>query len=143
MSIKLAFAVSNENKFEAKHFGDADKYMIYNWQDNKLVLEEELINQAKDHDESEEHGSKKKGNNIISALNKKDVKVLVSKQFGKNIKMINKHFIPIIISHETIDDMVNILMKNMKWLEDDLQNEPGSYKLFDLRRGSLKLKIKE
>ena len=29
MNIKFAFAAGNSGTFEAKHFGDADKYLIY------------------------------------------------------------------------------------------------------------------
>ncbi len=29
MRLRYAFAVINENRFVKKHFGDADKYLIY------------------------------------------------------------------------------------------------------------------
>lgn len=143
MKIRVAFAVNNINEFEAKHFGDADKYMIYQWQGEQFLYQDELLNQAKDLDESNTHGSKLKGNSIISFLKEKEVNVLVSKQFGKNIKMVNKHFIPVVIATDTVHDACQLLIKNLKWLTEDLLKETENYKLFNLRSGSLKEKIKE
>lgn len=36
MNLKFAFAVNKANRFEKKHFGDADKYLIYNQIYNKI-----------------------------------------------------------------------------------------------------------
>lgn len=137
-SIQVAFAVSNNNKFEEKHFGDADKYLIYQWQGEQFLYQTELINQLKNPDESNEHGSKLKGNNIISFLKDKDVNILVSKQFGKNIKMVNKHFIPVVIASDTVNNACKVLIKNMEWLVERLQKEQDNHKLIDLRTGSVK-----
>ena len=93
-------------------------------------------------DEAQQHGSKKKGESIISFLKSKGVKILVSKQFGGNIKMVNKHFIPVIISLKSINEVIPVLLKSIKWIDEDLQNMPKNFKLFDLREGSLKLAIK-
>ncbi|MBN2166900.1 MAG: hypothetical protein JW717_11535 [Marinilabiliaceae bacterium] len=141
-TLRVAFAVNSINKFEKKHFGDADKYLIYQFQGDKFHYYDELINQAKDLDESNIHGSKLKGTSIISFLKNKGVNVLVSRQFGKNIKMVNKHFIPVIIATENIDEASLIIVKNLKWLIEDLQKDTDNYKLFNLRSGSLKEEIK-
>ena len=117
MSFKVAFAVNRNNEFEKKHFGDAHKYVIYQWQDSKFTYQTELINQSKNLDESNEHGSKIKGNSIISVLNKNEANILVSRQYGKNIKMVNKYFVPVIISVDTIDEVIHILLQNMNWIE--------------------------
>ena len=29
MNLRFAFAVNNDNRFDNKHFGNADKYLIY------------------------------------------------------------------------------------------------------------------
>jgi len=60
MNIKFAFAVGNSGTFEAKHFGDADKYLIYEWDGQNFYLSTELLNNFKYFDE-QQHGSKKKG----------------------------------------------------------------------------------
>ncbi|MCD4695077.1 MAG: hypothetical protein K8S16_02455, partial [Bacteroidales bacterium] len=100
MDLRFAFAVNSENQFEKKHFGDADKYLIYHQESDKLVLSSEEPNRFKLLDEEAEHGSRKKGKAIIEFLKGKNVNVLVSRQFGKNIRMINEHFIPVKISSE-------------------------------------------
>ena len=59
------------------------------------------------------------GDAIIKLLKGKDVNVLVSMQFGKNIKMVNEYFIPVIIYSETPEDTVNILNKHLHWIKDE------------------------
>ena len=101
-NIFLAFAVGHSETFESCHFGDADKFLIYEWNSSTLTYKSELINSAKDLDIDHEHGSKKKGNAIIDLLQRNEVKILVSKQFGKNIQMVNRFFIPVVIANEKI-----------------------------------------
>lgn len=133
MKVKVAFAVSNKNEFEAKHFGDADKYLVYQWDDEKLTNELELINHSKEMDESGVHGSNLKGNSIIAMLKEQGVEVLVSKQFGKNIKMVNKYFVPVLISTSSVEEACRILLRNSNELEENLQKDKDSYKVHNLR----------
>ncbi len=145
MNIKFAFAVNQTNKFEATHFGDAYKYLIFKWDGEDVLLQNELINKYKTFDESQEHGLKKKGKAIIELLQKEDVQVLGSKQFGPNIKMVNRFFIPVIIYNETIDEVKVTLSKHIHWIEDELRrsNELNGFKLFTISKGILKTIIKE
>lgn len=145
MNIKFAFAVNNSNIFEATHFGDADKYLIFKWDGKDVLLQDELINKYKPFDEKQDHGSKKKGKAIIELLQEKDVQVFVSKQFGPNIKMVNRFFIPVIIYNETIDEVKATLNKQIHWIEDEfrLNNELNGFKLFTIKKGILKMVIKE
>ena len=78
----------------------SDKYLIYQQESDKIVILSEEPNRFKLLDEEGKHSSKKKGKAIIGFLKEKNVNVLVSRQFGKNIKLINEHFIPVIISSE-------------------------------------------
>lgn len=129
MELRFAFAVNNDNQFEKKHFGDADKYLIYLQEKDKLVLSSDEANSFKLLDEEVEHGSKQKGKAIIEFLKSKGVNVLVSQQFGRNIKMINAHFIPVIISSEKPDEVIQILSRQLHWIEDEWQqkNQTSSY----------------
>ncbi len=65
MKLRFAFAVNKANLFEKKHFGDAEKYLIYEQDSDKLVLISEEKNRFKLLDEEHEHGSRKRGNAII------------------------------------------------------------------------------
>ena len=142
-SIKLAFAVNMSNDFESRHFGDADKYLIYEWIDNEFIFQMEEINHFKDLDKDITHGSQKKGNAIIDFLSGLNINVLVSKQFGKNIQMVNSHFIPVIVKENTVGEVIPILAKHIKWIVDEIGNNPDEYKLFTLKQGILKTMIKK
>jgi predicted Fe-Mo cluster-binding NifX family protein len=133
MPMKFAFAVSQENLFEPKHFGDADKYLIYETNKNgSFVLRTELSNSNKTIDES--HGSTKKGKAIIDFLKEENVNVLVSRQYGKNIQMVNRYFTPVIITHETTDEAISVLQKNMDRINENLKNYSEYYPLINLKR---------
>lgn len=143
--IIFAFAVNQKNHFVKNHFGDADKYLIYEATQNEMKFVEEKINSTKNIDETAkpEHGSQKKGNAVIKFMKQRGVNVLVAKQFGKNIKMVNKHFIPVIISKEIPKDVSVIIFKHLKWFKDELINKPEEYKLFTIKNGILKTVIKK
>ena len=143
MKLRFAFAVNNEKRFEKMHFGYADRYLIYTMEDDKMILSSEEINQFKLLDEEHEHGSIQKGNAIIRFLKEKDVNVLVSTQFGRNINLVNKHFIPVIISLEQQDEIVDILNKHFHWIQDEWDNNSSGYKLFTIKSGILKSSIDE
>jgi predicted Fe-Mo cluster-binding NifX family protein len=141
--IRFAFAVNRINNFEAKHFGDADKYLIYEFSGNEFVFVREQINEFKTADENAAHGSKEKGTLIIELLKESGVNVLVSRQFGRNIKMVNSHFIPVIIHNTEPVNVLSILSLNMRWLVDELELNPERYKLFNINKGILKSSISE
>ena len=80
---------------------------------------------------------------IIEFLKKKEVHVLVSRQFGKNIKMINAHFIPVIISSEKPDEVIQVLTRHIHWIKDELNNFSSGYKLFTIKSGILKSSVED
>jgi len=143
MKLRFAFAVNNADRFEKKHFGDVDRYLIYELDSGKMVLASEEINSFKLLDEEHEHGSRRKGNAIIKFLKEKNVHILVSRQFCKNIKMVNEHFIPVKISLEHPEEIISILNNHMHWIEDELKNKKSNYKLFTIKSGILKTYIDE
>ena len=139
--IRFAFAVNEQNQFHKKHFGDADKYLIYELVDDQFIDISEEVNIFKDIDEVETHGSKKKGDAIIHFLKEKGVRVLVSQQFGKNIKMVNQHFVPVIVTINNVDKTKQELLKQIKWLKDELTIKRDNYMLFKIGSGAVKSKI--
>ncbi len=141
MRLRFAFAVNSENRFEKMHFGNAHKYLIYTLKSGKMILSSEEINHFKLLDEEHEHGSVRKGNAIIKFLKEKDVNVLVSTQFGKNINLVNKHFIPVIISLEQQDEIIGILNKHLHWIKDEWENKSSGFNLFTIKSGILKSSI--
>ena len=141
MRLRFAFAVNNENRFVKIHFGDADRYLIYTLESGSMKLSSEEVNKFKSLNEKHEHGSIRKGNAIIKFLKEKDVNVLVSTQFGKNISLVNKHFIPLKISLEQQDEILDILKKHQHWIMDEWENNSSGYKLFTIKSGILKSSI--
>ena len=140
-TITFAFAVNHSNIFEANHFGDADKYLIFKREGADFLLQNELINEFKNLDETPGHSSPEKGKAIIRLLQRNDVQVLVSRQFGINIKMVNQFFIPVKIRKETIDEVIASLGKHIRWIEDELGNNLNRFNLFAINEGILKTGI--
>ena len=142
MEINIAFALSLSGSFEKKHFGDADKYQIYHLSNEtfKLLCVEE--NPFKLLDESSGHGTEKKAGSIIDFLHQKNVSVIVSRKFGANIKHIVKHFIPVEVSEETPINVQTILLKHMRWLQEEWDKQPDHYNKFVINKGILKLAVK-
>ncbi|MEN8228752.1 MAG: NifB/NifX family molybdenum-iron cluster-binding protein [Bacteroidota bacterium] len=143
MEINIAFALSKNGSFEKKHFGDADKYQIYRLSNEvfNLLFDEE--NPFKNMDETPKHGAKKKADSIIKFLSQKEVSVVVSRKFGRNIKHIHNHFIPVQVHEETPEKVKTILLKHMRWLQEELEKQPEQYKLFDINSGILKIAIQK
>ena len=136
--MRIALALNNSGEFEKKHFGDADKYHIYLFDNGQLNLLHEEVNPYKSIDKTSAHGTKHKADRIIKFLKKKDVNVLVSMRFGENIRFIINHFIPVEVKEGTPEKVKTILLKHMRWLEDELNNHPEQYKIFIMDSGILK-----
>lgn len=129
LSIRIAFAVNNSNQLESRHFGEAEKFIFYNWQHDDLVYLREAPNPLKNFDEDQPHGDLKKGRGIIDLLKNLNVDVVVSKQFGKNIKLINQHFIPVITREDHPAEVLPFLKENVEWLKNELQKGQSQYDL--------------
>ncbi len=142
MKLKFAFAVDNKGNFKDDHFGEADKYIIYEENEGDLVRISEELNTKKDMDESHQHGLKKKGNSISRLLKEKGVNVLVTKQFGKNLDIVSMHFIPVLVSSERPDEAFEIIKKNLFWLRDEWKRDTERYNLFSMKSGLMKTAVK-
>lgn len=137
-TIRLAVAADQKNKIKATHFGEADKYLIYEINDGIPLFQNEMINLHKNLDEEIEHGSVRKGSAIMELLKTAGVKVLVSRQFGKNIQIVNRFFIPVIVDSGEPEIVLDSIVRHIRWIEDELESNPGSYKLFILKKGIIK-----
>lgn len=142
MKINFALALNHDNVFEKKHFGEAEKFAVYSFTDKKPEFREELTNHFISAEEKFEHGSKEKANAIISVLKEKEVSVLVSKQFGRNLKMVSQHFVPVIIAEDNPEQVIEILLKHMNWFKDELKNRESDFMLFRIKNGILKMQVK-
>jgi predicted Fe-Mo cluster-binding NifX family protein len=141
MEIKCALAIDNQNNFSDRYFGDAEKFMIYTWENDKLNFEELLINPHQQIQTKKDEDPAKKAQTIIRLLKIKNVNMLVAKQFGPAISFANAHFIPVIIAENHPHQVIALLEKRMDWMKDELANKSGDYMLFRIKNGVLKSQI--
>lgn len=139
MKIKLALAVNQAEIFEHKHFGEAEKFLIYKWESSQLDFQDAIYNPLVQ--TSLESHSPEKAEQLIFLLKELGINVLVSRQFGGNIKKVNAFFIPVQIGTSTPEESLPILKKHMKWIEEELLQNAGNYKLFNLQKGIIKIAI--
>lgn len=137
MPVRIAFAVNHNAHIEARHFGDADKYLIGEYINQEIVMIREEINSCKTFDEQQENGHRKKGHAIIELLKKNHVNILVSRQFGKNVQIVNRHFIQVIVDIAKPDEAIPYIAKYMKHFENELSRQPAKYTLFTIKNGEL------
>jgi predicted Fe-Mo cluster-binding NifX family protein len=142
-SLRFAFAVNQLYASESQNFGNADKFLIYEWVNNDFFFLKEEANRFKDLDDDPVNCSERKGKAIIAFLKNLDINVLVSIKFGKNIHMLNTSFIPVTISSETPEAVKLAVKKHIKWIEDEFINRPEEFKLFTIKNGILKTAIKQ
>jgi len=141
MHLRFAFALNTKNQFEKDFFGNADKFMIYELVSGKLEAIFEIENEFKDETVNNPSIKEQKAENITKKLIANDVKVIVSKQFGKNIKLVNEYFIPIKIFSDKPGDAILAINNHIHWIEDELHNFSSEYKLFIIKSGILKIPI--
>ena len=141
MHLRFAFALNTKNQFEKDFFGNADKFMIYELVSGKLEVIFEIENEFKDETVNNPGINEQKAENITKKLIANDVKVIVSKQFGENIKLVNEYFIPIKIFSDKPGDAILAINNHIHWIEDELRNFSSEYKLFIIKSGILKIPI--
>jgi len=140
-TIKFAFAVNQLNAFESENFCGADKFHVYELINNDLVYLREIVNLHKSPLDEINEGITNNGLEIIDLLKNHEINVLVSSIFGKNIQMVNNHFIPVIVTSETPAEVITAITRHIKWIKDELENRPSEFKLFTIKKGILKTSI--
>lgn len=139
MTIRLAFAVNHNHVFEQKHFGEADQYLVYEWAANELIFREALPNPFAQLSRNNHSEAKRK--QITELLQQHEVNVLVSRQFGENISKVNAFFVPVLVETSSPAQLILILKKQMRWIEEEWRQNAGNYKLFKLQKGTIKTSI--
>ena len=137
-NLRFALAVNEQHVLAPKHFGDADKFLLYHYCEEGIELYKELRNPAK----RMEHGSEQKAKLLIDLLRDENVDILVSKKFGGNLSRVNQYFIPVIISLDSPEDVLHILQNHIHWLMEERSKEDSSYQLFQINQGILKTSVK-
>jgi predicted Fe-Mo cluster-binding NifX family protein len=132
-TIRLALAVNNDGIFENKHFGEAERFHIYEWNNDTFTFLNDEINPFKNADEEREHGVKEKGKGISNFLKSLGTQVIVSKQFGKNFKIVSKYFIPVVVVNSNPEEIIPLLNNYIDWFFEELNGKTENYKLLNLK----------
>lgn len=121
----IACATNDGQLFVDSHFGDADKYDLYEMTKEGY----RFLKAVNNHTEEEEgvHADPKKAKGIASLLKQHDVQIGMSRFFGPNIKRVAKHFLPIIISEKSIKVGLSLLLTQYEVITDALNKENTGY----------------
>jgi predicted Fe-Mo cluster-binding NifX family protein len=80
------------------------------------------------------HGDPHKAKGVIGLLKNKNVDVIVSKQYGKNLKRIKDKVVPVIIKTDKIVDGIKLCIENINLLRNELEKEGEERKHIILRQ---------
>lgn len=136
--IRFAFALGNKNTFEDCVFSDAIKYQIIEvdvLSKQAMIISEEINPTFKEDDVDD------KAKILIDFLKEKEVKLIVAKYFKASIKLDNKYFIPVIVKSELPDEVVQIILKHIDWLLDELSKTKDKLMIFKIGEGILKYEL--
>lgn len=103
--MKIAFASDNGNSFIDRHFGDSDYYYIYELSSSGLEFIKKIENSTAE-DNEEIHADPVKAKGVTEMLKAEDIRVVIAKVFGPNIKRIKKKFVCVLMNDENISDSI-------------------------------------
>lgn len=107
----IACATDDGKKFITRHFGDANYYYIFKFEEGKFVHIDTVANTT---EEEKKHADPVKAKGIVELLNKKNVDVAMTKVFGPNIKKIKKYFVPVLVSTDDIESGLSTLKESLE-----------------------------
>jgi predicted Fe-Mo cluster-binding NifX family protein len=116
--MKVAFATDNGKELISRHFGDAEFYDIYEIGKNKSDYLKRMVNTTEEEDEKI-HADPKKAKGVAGLFKGVDVKALVSKEFGPNIKRMKKKFVCVLMNNESIEAGVKKLQESIDIIKDE------------------------
>ena len=121
--MKTAFATGDGKSFTNRHFGDNEYYYIYDISESESRFIKR-INNTTVNIEEKVHADPGKAMGVSGLLKKENVKVVVSKVYGPNIKRIRKNFVCVLMNN-TISDSINIIMENFNDISDEWEKGEG------------------
>ena len=124
MTMKVAFATDDGEIFMDRHFGDAEYYDVYEIDKDKSEFIKRIINTT---EEENIHTDPKKAKGIVGLFKGENIKVVVSKVFGPNIKRIKKKFVCILMNDNSISESIrniqqSVYIINNEWSKGEMRN---------------------
>jgi predicted Fe-Mo cluster-binding NifX family protein len=116
--LTVVFATDDGERFTTRHFGDADRFLLYRISPSNVDFLKEIRNSAEDDDETI-HADPKKAGSIARLLKQEKVQVVVSKIFGPNIKRIKTKFVCILMKNDLISESISILQNEFEKIHNE------------------------
>jgi len=101
--MKLAIATDDGKSLIDKHFGDTEHYYIYELSSSELKFVRIIVNTTEDRNPNI-HAGPKTAKGVTEMLKSEDIKVVVAKVFGPNIKRIKKKFVCVLMNDIDISE---------------------------------------
>ena len=118
MAIKMAFATDDGKTFMDRHFGDAEYYDVYEIDKDKSKFIKKIMNTTEEDDE-DIHVDPEKAKGVAGLFKNENIKVVVSKVFGPNIKRIKKKFVCILMNDSSISESIKSIQNCMNIIYDE------------------------
>ncbi len=123
--IKIACATNDGVHFIKDHFGSADKYLVYGYDEekNRFVMESEVKNP---HFEEGMDGDPRKANFVSSQLKPLGVNVVMNLALGQNVVSMRKKFAVVVSRVGNIAESLELL--NISELKAEIAKPEGEDK---------------
>ena len=118
MKINVAFATDDGKTFMDRHFGDAEYYDVYEISETDSKFIKRIINTTEEDDESK-HADTEKAKGVAGLFKNENIKVVVSKVFGPNIKRIKKKFVCVLMNSNSISDSIDSIQQNLDLINNE------------------------
>lgn len=109
MKLLAALATDDGKTFINRHFGDAEKYYIYEINDENYKFIKSVDNTSV---EEKQHADPKKARSIIEILKLENVQVVSNLAFGPNINRVKRKLVPVITAKKTLKAGLEELISN-------------------------------
>ncbi|MBN2829682.1 MAG: dinitrogenase iron-molybdenum cofactor biosynthesis protein [Candidatus Cloacimonetes bacterium] len=118
MKIKAAFATDDGITFVNRHFGDANYYDIYEFDNKEVQFVKRISNSV---GEEELHASNEKAKGVTDLLRQERVSVVVSRVFGPNIERIKKQFVCVIVKDIKLENSIFKVIGNIETIKTECE----------------------
>ena len=116
--MKLAFATDDGKTFIDRHFGDAEYYDVYEISGADSEFIKRITNTTEEDDESI-HADPEKAKGVAGLFKNENIKVVVSKVFGPNIKRIKKKFVCVLMNDNSILESIKKIQQNIHVVDNE------------------------
>lgn len=113
-SFICAFGTDDGVHFTNRHFGDSNRFDIYELSDNEIKFIKQIDNNSI---EETTHADPKKAKSIAKLLEEQRVTVVFSKQFGPNIKRIKNNFVCIKVENDDLESIKTLAIENINTID--------------------------